>query len=432
MLNPRRTQLAVLISLASTSMGLMALLPVLALYIGDRFAISDPGQLTWWTGLIYGAAPLAAAICGPVWGALGDRIGKRPMAIRANLAIALTTALMPFADTPMVLMVLRAVQGSLAGYVAPAMALVIQHTPADRQGRTIARMQVVMALGFGVGPLVGAELTLAIDMRALFWFTSAMALVSALVLWLFAREERPKPVESPHRGVALLWHDFAAVGGQLFRNRAFVVLLLLIWLLRLGQNMLEPFIALFVEELDPSVVLGAFCASEPETIAWTISCAFSIVALAQIVFTPMWGRASDRFGPLRCLALLSLVLGLVQMTLSLADSADSFLALRLLAAAFMAGSMTLAYASVSTRVQPERRTLAFSMVQSCLQLGFAFGPLVGGRIAMIGASDEQANLRLPFIAAGALCVAAGLGMLWLRWRSSGFAKSVPSLSADRL
>ena len=413
-------------------MGLMALLPVLALYVGDRFAISDPGELTWWTGLIYGATPLAAAICGPVWGALGDRIGKKPMAIRANLAIGLTTAVMPFAETPMVLMLLRAVQGSLAGYVAPAMALVIQHTPDDRQGRTLARMQVVMALGFGIGPLVGAELTLAIDMRALFWFTSAMALVSALILWLLAREERPEPMASTHRGVALLWHDFAAVGGQLFRNRAFVVLLLLIWLLRLGQNMLEPFIALFVEQLEPSAMLGAFCSTEPETIAWTISGAFSIVAFAQIVFTPLWGRGSDRFGPLRCLALLALVLGLVQVVLSFSTTADTFLLLRFVAAAFMAGSMTLAYASVSTRVQPERRTLAFSMVQSCLQLGFAFGPVVGARIAQIGASDQEANLRLPFIAAGVFCMVAGFGMLWLRWRSSGFAKSVPSISADRL
>ena len=413
-------------------MGLMAVLPVLALYVQERFHIRDPEELTWWTALIYGAAPLAAALCGPLWGALGDRLGKRPMAIRANLAIGLTAALMPVADSPVVLMLLRLVQGSLAGYVAPAMALVVQNIPPARQGRAIARLQVVMAIGFGFGPIVGAELTLAIDLQALFWFTSAMALVSAVVLWLFASEERLPRGQSSRTGLSTLLGDLAVVLRQLLGNRVFVILLLMILVLRLGQNMLEPFIALFVETLGASSLLAAFCDSEAEAIAWTISVAFSIVALAQVLFTPVWGRSSDRFGPLRCLAVLALVLGVVQIATSMVGSADMFLLLRLIATAFMAGTMTLAYASISRRVQPERRTLAFSLVQSCLQLGFAFGPFLAGRIASLGATAESANFRLAFVVAGSLCITAGLAMLWLRRTSVGFEEAVPSLSADRL
>src|SRR5436190_10655912 len=75
-------------SLFATSMGLMAFLPVLALHIRERFEITDPIELTIWGGIIYGAAPLTAALAGPVWGFLGDRHGKKRAAIRANLAIA--------------------------------------------------------------------------------------------------------------------------------------------------------------------------------------------------------------------------------------------------------------------------------------------------------------------------------------------------------
>ena len=79
-------------------MGLMAFLPTLSLYVRERFGIVDAKELAFWAGIIYGAAPFSAAIAGPIWGALGDRVGKKPMAIRANLAIAITTGLMPFAS----------------------------------------------------------------------------------------------------------------------------------------------------------------------------------------------------------------------------------------------------------------------------------------------------------------------------------------------
>ena len=127
-------------------MGLMAFLPVLTIYIGEAYGIRDDDALLLWGGLIYGVAPLSAALLGPVWGALGDRLGKKPMAIRANIAIALTTVFMPLAPSPFVLLVLRAVQGAFAGYVAPAMALVTQDAPPERQGRTIGSLQAAMAL----------------------------------------------------------------------------------------------------------------------------------------------------------------------------------------------------------------------------------------------------------------------------------------------
>ncbi len=144
-------------SLFATAMGLMAFLPVLSLYVKERFGIEDPQRLAYWAGSIYGAAPLLAAVFGPLWGALGDRYGKKPMAIRANLAIAATTALMPLAPTPLVLLLMRALQGALAGYVAPAMALVSHDVPRERHGAVIARLQVAMAMGTLLGPLLGAE-----------------------------------------------------------------------------------------------------------------------------------------------------------------------------------------------------------------------------------------------------------------------------------
>jgi MFS family permease len=147
----RRNFRAVWLSLFITAMGLMAFLPVLALYVEEEFGIIDPQEVAMWAAIIYGAGPLSAACMGPVWGAMGDRYGKKRMAVRANLAIAITTACMPFAPTPYWLLAARIAQGLFAGYVAPAMALGTGRLPRYVHGRVLASLQVAMAMGHSVG-----------------------------------------------------------------------------------------------------------------------------------------------------------------------------------------------------------------------------------------------------------------------------------------
>jgi len=431
----QRTRRTVWFSLFATSMGLMAFLPELTFYVGQRFQITDPQELTFWGGLIYGAAPFSAALAGPIWGALGDRRGKRPMAIRANLAIAAITMLMPFASTPAWLLFLRALMGVLAGYVAPAMALVLQETPPERHGRTIAWLQVAMAMGSFAGPLLGWGVNVGVThllpadaapywgLASCFWITTVLSLCASLLLWRRA-DEAPKAASSAPAVpfVAELLQSSAA----LLKARVFAWLLLLVLLLRLGQNMLEPFVGLFVRELGPLPL--PFAGLQAHAVSLTANLAFSVLAVAQWVCTPMWGRLSDRFGPLRCLAIVGLLLGVIQVATSYVTGIGAFMGLRMLAACVMAGSMTLAYAAASKRVPAERRTLAFAMVQSCMQLGFGCGGWLGHMISSIGATPEHANLRLPFVAAGVLCMVAGVSMLVLRRWSVGQQAAIEAVA----
>ncbi|MBL8748407.1 MAG: MFS transporter [Planctomycetes bacterium] len=404
----RRNFHAVWPSLFATSTGLNAFLPVLAFYVQERFGIVDGAELAFWTSIVYGAAPLAAALAGPLWGGLGDRVGKKPMAIRANLAIAATTALMPFAPTPVVLLVMRAVQGVLAGYVAPAMALVSQGTPRSEHGLVIARLQVAMAAGQATGPLLGAAVTHWFGRDAVFWLTSVLSAGAALRLHLSANEERPQRLV----GAPPFLREFLHSSRQLLGNRVFAWLLVLVLVLRLGQNMAEPFLALFVRELGPEALLESLAPTRQLALDLTVGSVFAVLAVAQIGLTPWWGRLADRHGPLRCLAVLGVALAIVQAASAAVGTIDQFLVARALAATLMAGSMALAYAAASKRVVDERRTLAFSMIQSCMQFAFAGGPMLGAMIAVTaGGATEYRRL---FVAAAILCMTAGLGMFVLR------------------
>lgn len=403
----RRNFRAVWLALFTTSLGLMAFLPVLALYVEEEFGIRDPQEVAFWASVIYGVGPFSAACMGPIWGAMGDRYGKKRMAVRANLAIAVTTALMPLAPSPGWLVAMRVLQGMFAGYVAPAMALVTGHLPKYVHGRVIAKLQVAMALGSFVGPYVGAELTSWFGRSALFWVASTMSALAGVRVLLSA-------VDSPPPKASRTGSFFSAFRGgvsALLGNRAFATLLVLLLVLRLGQNMLEPMLSLFVRELGPQPWIAAWSRSESLALDRTIAVAFGVLAVGQWFFTPMWGRMADRRGPLRSLTLLAFGLCAVQCGMAMVGTIDQFLLLRVLLACLMAGSLTLAYASASKRVEDEHRTLSFSLVQSCIQLGLAFGPLLGTTVA---ATPGGTDFRRAFLAAAVLCGVAGAGMLWLR------------------
>ncbi len=404
----RRNFHAVWPSLFATSMGLMAFLPVLALYVQERFHIEEGPELAFWASIIYGAAPLAAALAGPIWGAMGDRTGKKPMAIRANVAIALTTAAMPLMPTPMALLCMRALQGVLAGYVAPAMSLVSQGVPREQHGRVIAKLQVTMAMGSFLGPIIGAEATHWFGRSALFWLASVLSGLAALQLHLFAQEE--VPVASPQRGPFLA--DFVRASLGLLRHPVIGWLLALLLVLRLGQNMLEPLLSLYVRDLGPAPWLANCSATPALAIDRTVAFAFGLLAVAQWVCTPWWGKQADRFGALRCLAILSLLLAGLLAVMATVTTISQFLWLRAAIACLMAGSMTLAYAAASQRVADENRTLAFAMVQSCIQFGLAIGPMLGAFV--VAESTGPLAFSRAFVWAAGLCLIAGLGMLLLR------------------
>lgn len=386
-------------------MGLMAIVPTLGLYIEDRYGLVGE-DLQSWTARIFAAAPLTAACVGPFWGGLGDRWGRKPMVIRAGLAICVTTAIMPLAPSPLALLLLRMLQGAFAGFVAPAMALGLASVGSRRQGLVIGRLQVAMALGLLVGPALGAEVAHRFDRAAVFYFTSIVSLVAVLPVALWAREHNED--EAQDRQKRSLVSHLRADLGALLGSGVFVGLLGCVFLMRFGQHMVEPFVALWVPELGALPLLKGWVGDSERAMALTIAMAFGVLAGAQLLFTAQWGRLADRIGPLRCLAIVGLGLSLVFMLTSQVVTIGGFMILRGLAAIFMAGSMTLAYAAVARRVTSGRQSLAFSLVQSGMQFGLALGPVLGDVMA-----GGHGMSRIYGI--GGLCLAvAGVGMIVIR------------------
>jgi MFS transporter, DHA1 family, tetracycline resistance protein len=116
--------------------------------------------------------------------------------------------------------------------------------------------------------------------------------------------------------------------------------------------------------------------------------------LMQFVSAPVLGAVSDRFG--RRPVLLMSIFGLAFTFLLTAIS--PFLWLMLLARLIGGGagaSFSVAGAYVADVTKPEERSRNFGFLGTAFGLGFIFGPMIGGTLAL-------ADIRLPYFAAAIL------------------------------
>lgn len=128
-------------------------------------------------------------------------------------------------------------------------------------------------------------------------------------------------------------------------------------------------------------------------------------ALMQVVFSPVWGRVSDRIGR-RPVILASLAGSAVAALLvGLAGSLVVLLVARVLQG-IAGASYAAAQAYVADITTRAERTRAMGLIGAAFGIGFVLGPA-------IGALFSQVDQRLPFFVAAALAL-ANLGLAWAR------------------
>jgi MFS family permease len=112
---------------------------------------------------------------------------------------------------------------------------------------------------------------------------------------------------------------------------------------------------------------------------------FSVFSLMQFVFSPMWGRISDRIGR-RPVLLISLGGSIVFYAMfglaSTLPAEDAWLALGLLllsrvGAGIAGASVSTAAAVIADCTTPEKRAHGMALIGAAFGIGFTFGPLIG-------------------------------------------------------
>ena len=353
---------------------MMSFLPFFPSHL-ESMGVEGLGAIATWAGLIYGAAPLAAAFMSPIWGALGDRFGRRLMVLRSMFAIALFVAGMAFATSPFQLLLLRIGQGLFSGFVAPSLTLVSVAAPLHLQGRIQASLQTAMTIGGIAGPAMGEALRRIVGMREAYLCVSGLALLAAVLIVVFAREEAAHRRE-PSGERSLLGVLKASFGdlGELRTNRGVRVAVVLLFWIQFGLGATNPLLEIFVGELPP----------RPEaTIPSSVGLLFSVMAVANLVTLRTWGRLGDAHGPERMLKRCAFLCAAALALHAVVPSYLPLLAMRFLLGAAMAGSGPLAFGVAAAETSIERRGGAFGVVFSARAFAVALAAMVGGALSSV-------------------------------------------------
>ena len=145
--------------------------------------------------------------------------------------------------------------------------------------------------------------------------------------------------------------------------------------------------------------------------AGTIGVFGATFSAMQLVFGPLQGALSDRFGRRPVLIVSCLGLAVSQVIAAVAPSTQVLLAGRVLAG-ISAANVSTATAYLADILPPEERAAGFGRIGIAFGAGLVLGPVAGGLLGTLG-------LRVPFWAA------AGVGLLNACWAMFVLEESLP-------
>jgi DHA1 family tetracycline resistance protein-like MFS transporter len=173
------------------------------------------------------------------------------------------------------------------------------------------------------------------------------------------------------------------------RNIRLVVVFAIVYVDMLGLGLAYPVLPRLLQQFQHGSIVQA---------SYLFGLLGSAYALTQFLFAPLFGALSDRFGR-RPVMLLALA-GSAAMYAMMAFAPGVFvLTCARLLGGVMGSSFTCAGAYLADITPPEKRAQSFGLIGAAFGFGLITGPVLGGLLGDI-------DLRLPFLAAGALCAIA--------------------------
>ncbi len=384
----RGVALAVATQLLSM-MGFSCAASFLPLFI-QTLGIADPARAALWAGGLSFSQAIMVTLCSPLWGAVADRYGAKPMVCRALFGGGALYVVISFVGQVQTLPALFLLLGCFTGVNTAIVTLVAGLAPRKSFGTAIGLCQTGVFVGISIGPAIGGFLADTFSYRVGIRSGALLLLLAgALVLFGITESRRPAGSAGARPGLAA---GLRAVG----TSRPLVLLIALIFLIQFSLQLMSPVLPIFVQQLSP----------DSTRIATMVGLVLGIGGVTSALGAILCGRAADRIGQRRILGWATAGAGLMTGLQALVGGVGSLIGLRGLAGIFTGGLNAGANASLGALVPPGSRGAAFGISGSAFSLGNALGPLLGGILA--GVMGPRAVLGLA-----ALALLGGWGIVHL-------------------
>ncbi|MEK5255563.1 multidrug efflux MFS transporter [Paenibacillus sp. FSL F4-0125] len=152
--------------------------PIITVYVSQLSKSANHVALL--AGMTFSASGLANIIAAPRLGKLSDRIGAQKVILVALIAAGLLFIPQAFVQNPWQLMGLRFLLGLAAGGLVPSVNILVKKiTPDALTGRVFGLNMSAGYLGTFAGSVLGGQVAAWLEIRDVFFITSALLLINA-------------------------------------------------------------------------------------------------------------------------------------------------------------------------------------------------------------------------------------------------------------
>lgn len=344
--------------------GFSEVMPFLSLYV-DTLGHFSTNELNFYSAVIFSISFLTTAFTAPFWGRLADEKGRKLMLLRASLGMAIIFILMGLATSVWQLIVLRAIQGVLGGFISNATAFVATQTPKEHSGYAMGVIVTGMTAGQLLGPFIGGTLASIAGFRMTFFVTGFIFfLVFLLILWGINEHFVPTTRENAP--------SLKEVIQQLPHARLTLGLFITTMMIQIVNLSITPIISLFVRQLN----------NTPLSVTFLAGIVAAMPGLATLIAAPRFGALGDRVGTERMV-----MVGFLITILALVPTAFVTSVWQLAFFRFFMGigdsTMLPAVQTLLSKTTPKKITSRiFAYNQSFQAIGSVTGPMFGTVIAL--------------------------------------------------
>ncbi len=169
--------------------------PILSLFVGE---LHGPENLALFSGIAFSAAGLGNLMMAKRWGQIADKQGYAKILVFLLFMAGAVYIPAAFVTNIWQLVALRFLLGvSIGGIIPVRTAYIRQAAPVAMQGEVLGYNTSVRFLGNIIGPAMGGMLSGAFGFSAVFFITSALLLISGLMMFLTI-QRNPGAAQSRH------------------------------------------------------------------------------------------------------------------------------------------------------------------------------------------------------------------------------------------
>ncbi|MBL0745061.1 MFS transporter [Chryseolinea sp. Jin1] len=337
-------------------------------------------------GFIIFLFTVTALISRPFSGKLADKLGRVPVMMAGCIVCFFCSLVYPFTTTVFWFFILRLVHGFSTGFTPTGQAAYLSDViPAARRGEAIGLLGTMGTLGSTIGPAFGSLIAESYGLQAMFFCSSALALMSTLILLGIRETLFEKHPFS--RGLIKVKRS------DLFEPRVLVpciVMLMSVYAYGAMYTLLPDF-AEYLKFKNTGILL-------------------SYLAAASLFVRLVAGRASDRYGrkPVLCVATFIIAIALL-VTGFAHTKLQLILGVVMYGFAYGAVSPTLlAWATDLSDEHHKGRGLASLYI--FMEMGIGIGALMSGWVY----GNDPSNFILTFSICSALAAASFVYLLFNR------------------